>query len=119
MITGQADGAELMIWINHHGACCVLQRRAPIVRIDGYRFYLSHWRHYSPRWHVSWNYIQFRLVHPRSRVDGLQLKPFIHRSVRLGLARPAWWLENVVAGFEVWSGGRGLATRHYSVSMWR
>jgi len=35
MTTGQATGAELMIWLNHHGRCCALQHGAPKVWIDG------------------------------------------------------------------------------------
>jgi hypothetical protein len=119
MITGQADGAELMIWLNRHGSCCRLPRHAPTVRVDGYKFRLLHWRHYSAEWGVSWNYIQFRLVHPRWRIDHLALKPFIVRSVKRGLVRSRWWLENVTAGFEIWHGGRGLQTTDFRVSLTR
>jgi len=119
MTTGQADGAELMIWLNEHGTCCALQRGAPKVWIDGRRFWLSHWRACSHKWHVCFNYIQFRLVHRTWRADRLRLKPFISRCVRIGLIRPGWWMENVGAGFEIWSGGRGLATTRFGVSMSR
>jgi cellulose 1,4-beta-cellobiosidase len=119
MITGQADGAELMIWLNRHGSCCHLSKRAPVVRISGYKFWLMHWHHFSRQWDVGWHYIQFRLVHPRRRVDDLRLKPFITKSIRLGLIRRSWWLENVTAGFEIWRGGKGLATTRFSVSLSR
>lgn len=115
MVTGQADGAELMVWINRHGSCCVLQHHARKVRIDGRLFWFTHWRSHNFRWDVSWNYIQFRLVHPRTKVDDLRLAPFIHRSVRSGLIRRRWWLENVGAGFEIWHGGRGLAVKRFAV----
>lgn len=119
MITGQADGAELMIWLNRHGACCHLSRSAPVVRISGHKFILMHWHHYSTEFGVGWHYIQFRLLHPRSRVDDLRLKPFIDKAIRLGLVRKRWWLENVMAGFEIWRGGKGLATTRYSVKLSR
>jgi cellulose 1,4-beta-cellobiosidase len=118
MITGQADGAELMIWLNRHGACCPLQPNAKRVRIDGHVFRLSHWRAHSKKWDVSWNYIQLRFVHPRKRVDGVRLTPIIHRCIRMGLLDRSWWLENVVAGFEVWRGGRGLGTTKFNVSLY-
>lgn len=117
MITGQADGAELMIWLNRHGRCCPMNKHAPTLRVDGYKFRLLHWHHFSAQWNVGWNYIQFRLVHPRTRVDGLDLKPFIIKAIRRGLIRRTWWLENVTAGFEIWRGGVGLRTSNFSVSV--
>src|SRR5262249_15678983 len=57
MVTGQATGAELMIWLNYHGGCCALQRGAPIVWIDGRRWWFSHWKAFHDG--KSWNYIQF------------------------------------------------------------
>jgi hypothetical protein len=107
---GHADGAELMVWLNHHGACCILRRHAPIVRIDGIRFYVQSWRPHDAKYNVSWNYIQFRMVHPRWRVDHFNLAPFIRYSERHRWIRPYWWLENVGAGFEIWHGGVGLRT---------
>jgi glycosyl hydrolase family 12 len=115
MTRGQANGAELMIWLNEHGGCCALQRGAPKVWIDGRRFWLSHWR--ARHSGVSWNYIQFRLVHHTWRFDHLPLRPFIRRCERLGLIRHWWWMENVEAGFELWNGGQGLATTAFGVSM--
>jgi hypothetical protein len=113
MVTGQADGAELMIWLNEHGGCCALQPGAPKVRIDGQLWWLSHWTaHHNGK---SWNYIQFRRVHRTWRVDGLKLFPFVRLIKRLGLVRPGWWMENIEAGFELWNGGQGLATTRYVV----
>lgn len=117
MVTGQADGAELMIWLNRHGKCCALARNSSMVRVDGYRFRLTHWRHHSRQFGVSWNYVQFRLVHPRRRVDHLRLQPFITRAIKRGLVRSSWWLENVTAGFEIWRGGTGLRTTDFGVTV--
>jgi cellulose 1,4-beta-cellobiosidase len=113
MVTGQADGAELMIWLNEHGGCCALQQGAPKVLIDGQLWWLSHWTaHHNGK---SWNYIQFRRVHRTWHVNNLKLYPFIRRIEHLGLVRPGWWIENIEAGFELWNGGRGLATTKYVV----
>jgi hypothetical protein len=35
--------------------------------------------------------------------------------VRQGAAQPEWFLTNIQAGFEPWSGGPGLAVTEFSV----
>jgi hypothetical protein len=109
MSTGQARGAELMIWL---GARRIgVPARTPVVHIDHARWYLEHWR----ACHLGdcWNYIQFRRVQPVRRVHRLRLQPFIGRGEKRGWIRPGWWLENIEAGFELWQGGRGLATDRF------
>jgi cellulose 1,4-beta-cellobiosidase len=121
MIMGHADGAELMIWINHHGQCCALAHDYKRVHIDGRTWLFSHWRARDrsvglPYSGMKWNYIQFRLLHPRWKVNHLDLRKFVGASVRRGLIKPQWWIENVEAGFEIWKGGVGLATTKFRVS---
>jgi hypothetical protein len=106
--TGQANGAELMIWLN--------TRRLPldstrIVHVDGVRWYLAHWR--PSHSGGTWNYIQFRRVHRKRSVKNLRLGPFIHYSERLGLIKRRWWLLNIEAGFEIQRGGKGLSGRRF------
>ncbi len=110
MTTGQATGAELMIWLN--GRRLPLDSRH-IVWVDGVRWYLSHWKARARHGRKSWNYIQFRRVHPVWGVRNLRLNPFIHRAERSRLVRRWWWLLNIEAGFEVHSGGKGLAGRKF------
>jgi hypothetical protein len=106
MTTGQADGAEMMIWLNARRI--KVPPRAPIVHAGHVRWYLLHWR--ACHAGTCWNYIQFRRVWPVLRVRHLHLLPFIHRAQEHGWIRPAWWLENIEAGFELWQGGTGLGT---------
>jgi hypothetical protein len=106
MTTGQADGAEIMIWLNARRI--TVPPHTEIVRIGHVRFYLLHWR--ACHGGTCWNYIQFRRVWPVLRVRHLHLLPFIHRAQQRGWIQPAWWLENIEAGFELWQGGTGLAT---------
>jgi Glycosyl hydrolase family 12 len=108
-ISTQADGAELMIWIDARHLRP--PRRAPIVWADHTRWYLLHW--VPTRKGVSWNLIIFRRVHPVQRLNHLHLHPFIRRSEHLGLVRKRWYLLNVEAGFEIWRGGRGLGTTKF------
>src|SRR6266567_2703673 len=84
-----------------------------IVWVDGVRWYLSHWKARARHGRKSWNYIQFRRVHPVWGVRNLRLNPFIHRAERSRLVRRWWWLLNIEAGFEVHSGGKGLAGRKF------
>jgi Glycosyl hydrolase family 12 len=114
MVTGQATGAELMIWLNEHGRCCALQPGAPKVKIEGHKWWLSHWR--TSHNGFSWNYIQFRRVHPTWQVKQLKLQPFFRKVERMGLVKTHWWLENVETGYEIWSGGRGLQTTRFRVT---
>ncbi len=110
MTTGQATGAELMIWLNAHRLPLDSRR---IVRVGGVRWYLSHWRARARHGKKRWNYIQFRRVHPVWGVRNLRLNPFIHRAERHRLVSRRWWLLNIEAGFEVHRGGKGLAGRKF------
>lgn len=109
MTTGQADGAEMMIWLSARRI--TVPRHTPIVHIGHVRWYLQHWR--ACHAGTCWNYIQFRRVWPVLRVTRLPLLPFIHRAGKRGWIQPAWWLENIEAGFELWQGGTGLATNWF------
>lgn len=109
MTTGQADGAEMMIWL---GARDIpVPPHTKIVHVRHVRWYLLHWRPCNAG--TCWNYIQFRRVWPVLRARKLHLLPFIHRAEKRGWIQPSWWLENIEAGFELWRGGAGLATNWF------
>jgi Glycosyl hydrolase family 12 len=110
--TGQAEGAELMIWLNARNLPLDSTR---IVWVDGVRWYLAHWIAHGATG-ASWNYIQFRRVHPVRGVKNLRLSPFIHEAELNGLVSPRWWLLNIEAGFEIQQGGRGLSGRSFSAT---
>jgi Glycosyl hydrolase family 12 len=112
MTTGQAEGAELMIWLKTHDLPPVPS--APRVWIGHHRYYLLHW--IARRGASAWNYIQFRRAGPTHGVAHLALRPFIRRAEQLGWIRPAWWLDNVEAGYEIWWGGKGLSTTRFWVT---
>jgi hypothetical protein len=48
-------------------------------------------------------------------VRNLDLHPLIADAVRRGYIRKSWYLIDVEAGFELWQGGAGLATRTFAV----
>ena len=106
MTTGQADGAELMIWLSARHV--PVPPGTPVVRVAHARWYLLS----GPACHggTCWNYVQFRRVRPVTSVTNLPLSPFFRRAEARGWVKPGWWLENIEAGFELWQGGKGLAT---------
>jgi len=105
--TGQATGAELMIWLNAHGSPRP-GRHTAIVWEDHARWYLRSWITQDSG--IKWRLIQFRRVRPTSRAVRLDLSGFIHRMERRHWVRPRYWMLNIDAGFEIWRGGTGLAT---------
>jgi hypothetical protein len=110
----QAQGTELMIWLN---AGQFPPRRAEIVRIGHRRWYVHHWTARIGR--AQWNYVQIRAVRPVTSVHKLAIRPIVARVERMGLVRPNWWMLNIESGFEIWHGGRGLASHSFSASVRR
>jgi hypothetical protein len=110
IMTGQATGAEMMIWLNARNY--PRPPRGRIARVDGQRWYL--WRSVARHDGASWHYLQFRLVRPATQIRRLAIGPFIRLGEALRWIRPQWWLLNIEAGFEIWRGGTGLATWSFS-----
>jgi hypothetical protein len=114
--TTQDNGAELMIWLRTPPGYTT----GHLVRVRGNWFWFAHWRtghtvcHAGRCQRQTWNYIQFRFLRTRHWVRGLRLLPFIQFATRQGLISPSWWLTSVHAGYELWSGGRGLATTWFN-----
>jgi hypothetical protein len=109
IVTGQATGAEMMIWLNSQGT--EYAAGSPIVRLDGTRWYLLSW--ITQRNHTKWRYISFRRVGRAWHVRHLRLMPFISLAERKGWISGRWYLLNIEAGFEIWRGGTGLATNSF------
>jgi Glycosyl hydrolase family 12 len=107
--SGQATGAELMIWLNARDYPAL---PAKVIRVDHRRWYVLHW--VTSHDGAHWTYIQVRAVRPVTRVRRLALLPVFRRVERLGLVSRRWWLLNIEAGFEIWHGGTGLRTTSFS-----
>jgi hypothetical protein len=108
----QAQGAELMIWLN---AGKFPPRHSAIIRVSHHRWYVHHW--VTRIGHTQWNYVQIRAVRPVSSVHKLAIMPIVKRVERMGLVRPHWWMLNIESGFEIWHGGRGLASHSFAASV--
>ncbi|MGD0558499.1 MAG: hypothetical protein ABSA93_26420 [Streptosporangiaceae bacterium] len=113
MRNGQATGAEMMIWLNEQDTAS--SAGWPIVTLDNTRWYLVTWVTSGHGKH--WRYISFRKVDPTLQVRHLALEPFFKLAESKGWIRPDWYLLNVEAGFEIWSGGCGLTTRSFSTTV--
>jgi hypothetical protein len=110
---GQAKGAELMIWLK--AGEFPVGRGVPVVKIGKRRWHFHHW--VADHSGVRWNYIQFRAVRSTNHLKHFNLLAVIKRAEKMGLVRRSWWLINVEAGFEIWTGGNQLATRWFSASV--
>ena len=113
--SGQAGGAELMIWDKTTFARPPASRR--IVSIDGTRWWFQHWRPCNAKFGKCWNYIQFRRVQGTDGYRGLGLGPFVRMAIAMHLISPRWYMESVAAGFEIWKRGAGLRTRYFRVRL--
>lgn len=108
---GHAAGTEIMIWLNSHNLGHPY--RAPKMWIDGRPWWLSYWRTCEPGTTTCWNYVRFWAVHQIRSVSWLKLHPFMRKAIQIGKLRSGWWLWNVEAGYEIWSGGNGLQTTNF------
>jgi hypothetical protein len=108
--TGQANGAELMIWLSHPGAAA----GGGSVKIDGTYWHVNSWM--ARRHGVSWRLIIFTHTTQISSVKGLWLNPFVRVAESRRWVKPSWYWTGVDAGFEIWRGGKGLGVRYFNVN---
>jgi len=110
---GQANGLELMIWINHHGPKHPYGSEvASNVSISGRTYDVF----YGGR-SGSYGTVTYEMTSGVSSVSNLDLRPFEANAVGRGYLSKSWWLISVQAGFEDWQGGRGLKTESFSVAV--
>jgi Glycosyl hydrolase family 12/Cellulose binding domain/Fibronectin type III domain len=108
--SGQPNGTEVMIWINHEGSPQPFGSQTATETIDG-----ATWAVWTGR-QSSWNIVSYVRQTPVTSVSNLNLLPFFSDAVSRGSLQPTWWLIGVEYGFEVWTGGQGLAVSSFSVS---
>jgi hypothetical protein len=107
--SGQPNGTELMIWLNHHGPVHPFRSRvASDVSIGGRSYNVWYGRQ-------AWNMVSYTMTTGATSVRNLDLEPLIADAVRRGYLSRSWYLIDVEAGFELWQGGAGLATNSFSV----
>jgi hypothetical protein len=57
------------------------------------------------------------VANPLTTSVNIDLKPFFADAVSRGVIQSSWYLSAVQAGFEIWSGGAGLATTTFSAAV--
>lgn len=100
---------EIMIWLRYSGPQWWVGRY-PQVTADGARWYLVPHTTGPGR-----HYISFRRATPVGSAS-LRLAPFMAAAQRIGAVSPSALLWAAQAGFEIWSGGQGLAITRFSIT---
>lgn len=108
--SGQPNGAEVMIWLNHQGSIQPFGSATGTATIDGAQYEV--WTGNQS----SWKIVSYVATTPVTSVSNLDLLPFFDDAVSRGSLDPSWWLIDVEFGFEIWTGGQGLAASNFSVS---
>jgi len=109
--TGQPNGAELMIWLNHHGPVQPFGSPVGTASINGVSYRV--WEGAQP-WGDT---ITYAMASPATSVRDLGVGGLAADAVRRGYIKKSWYLIDVEAGFELWRGGAGLATDSFSVNL--
>lgn len=105
-----AAASEVMIWLRYSKPPWWAKDH-PEVTIDGTRWYVVA----SPVNIPGGHYISFRRAAPVSSAT-LRLAPFMAAAERYGAVSASSLLWSTQAGFEIWSGGKGLRTTDFSVT---
>lgn len=108
--SGQPNGTEVMIWLNHDGSVQPFGSEVATTTINGAQYEV--WTGNQS----SWKVVSYVAVNPVTAVANLNLLPFFSDAVSRGSLQPSWWLIDVEYGFEIWTGGQGLAMSGFSVS---
>ena len=108
--SGQPNGTEVMIWLNHQGVIQPFGSPTATATINGANYEV--WTGNQS----SWKVISYVATTPVTSVTNLNLKPFFADAVSRGSLSSSWWLIDVEFGFEIWTGGQGLAMSNFSVS---
>jgi hypothetical protein len=109
--TGQPNGAELMVWINHHGGVEPYGTQVGTSEINGVSYQV--WEG-AQAWGDTISYV---MNNPTTSVKNLDIGGLAADAVHRGYVRTSWDLIDVEAGFELWQGGAGLATNSFSVNL--
>jgi len=110
--TGQPDCLELMVWLNHNGRVQPFGSKvAANVRIGGHSYNL--WEGTQS----SWNTVSYAMTTGITSVRNLDIGQLAQDAIRRGYMPGSCWLIDVEAGFELWQGGAGLATKSFSVTV--
>jgi hypothetical protein len=109
--SGQPNAEELMVWLNHNGPVQPFGSVvASNVSIGGHTYNI--WEG-----NQGWNTVSYVMTSGTTSVSNLDVGQLAQDSVSRGYMTGSDWLIDVEAGFELWTGGAGLATNSFSVNL--
>ena len=108
--SGQPNGAEVMIWLNHNGSVQPFGSQVGTASIGGHSYNV--WEG-----NQGWNTISYTMTTGTTSVSDLDIGQVVADAVSRGYIQKSWYLIDVEAGFELWQGGAGLATNSFSVDV--
>ncbi len=111
--TGQPNGTELMVWINHSGPPQPFGSQVATTSVNGSSWNV--WTGTESGGGTSWHIISYVDTTPTTSVN-FDLKNFATDAVARGSLQSSWYLIDVEAGFELWQNGAGQASNSFSVS---
>ncbi len=109
--SGQPNGTELMIWLNHNGPVQPFGSRVASNVSIGDRSY-NVW--FGKQ---GWNTLSYTMTAGTTSVSKLDLQALVADAESRGYISSSWYLIDMEAGFELWHGGAGLATKSFSVNV--
>jgi hypothetical protein len=65
----------------------------------------------------AWNTVSYTMTSGTTSVSKLDLQALVADAVSRGYLNRSWYLIDMEAGFELWRGGAGLATKSFSVNV--
>jgi hypothetical protein len=110
--TGQPDCAELMVWLNRRGPVQPFGGQiATDVSVGGHAYDI--WAGQRS----IWTAITYEMTTNVTSVSDLDISALAQDAVGRGYLPRSCYLISVEAGFGLWHGGTGLATRSFSVGV--
>jgi len=112
--TGQPDGTEIMIWLDHGGGVQPAGSKWASTTINGIGWDVWVAPKGTAGFNTIWNIVSYVAQSSQSHVD-FDLKPFFDDAVSRNQLQTAWYLIDVEAGFEIWQ-GTGAKSTGFDVS---
>lgn len=115
--SGQPDGAELMVWLSYQGNISpkgINRGTTSIAGVD-WDVWTGTGSETNGDKTVTWQIISYVRTSQTSSVN-FDAKAFIDHAVNIGSISREWYLIDLEAGFEIWSGGEGLLSNAFSVT---
>ena len=92
-----------MVWLNHGGGVQPAGQKTGSATINGASWDVWTAPLGSAGFNTIWNIVSYVAQSPTTQVD-FDLKPFFDDSISRQMLSSAWYLIDVEAGFELWSG---------------